>query len=199
VIRIFDILLSLLFIIFTLPLMVVIGLLILCCNGWPVFYISKRVGRYNRQFSHLKFRTMKKGKESGRVFFEQERITSLGKVLRKLHLDELPELFLILKGTLSLVGPRPLPEKLLTGLNTSKRAIVRPGWTGLAQIYLTKKGKMDKRLQIRLDNYYVDHRDFFYNMKIIMATICVLLHQKKLNMRKDASKDREKFNKNSTT
>lgn len=94
---------------------------------------------------------------------------------------------------MSFVGPRPLPELLLKGLDTEKRSKIRSGWTGPAQIYLTRHGKLDKHLQIRLDNYYVYKRSFFYNCRLLVATIYVLFHRKKLDMNKDASADRKAF------
>ncbi len=82
------------------------------------------------EYTHWEIRSMKSGKETGRVFFESGRINFWG----RLHLDELPELCLILSGRMSFVGPRPLPEKLLEGLDTATRETVRPGWTGPAQL-----------------------------------------------------------------
>lgn len=108
--------------------------------SFPPFYISRRVGRSGVSYRHVKIRTMLPGLEHGRSYFEGSRITRVGAVLRRLHLDELPELFLILNGRMSLVGPRPLPRRFLEKFDSSLREQVRPGWTCLAQIQLLRRG-----------------------------------------------------------
>ena len=193
--RFFDIVCSFLLICLALPLMFCIAVLIFCLNGRPVLYRAARIGRYGVPYTHMKFRTMRPGAETGRVFFEQDRLTRLGRMLRRLHLDELPELFLILRGTMSFTGPRPLPEHLLQGLDTSIRSRVRPGWTGPAQLYLVRRGILDKHLQIRLDNHYVHQQRFCYTIRLLAATLCVLFHPATPDMRADATEDRRRFEK----
>lgn len=138
---------------------------------------------------------MKLGDEFGRIFFEQDRITRFGSILRKFHLDELPELFLIFLGKMSFVGPRPLPQKLIESLNTNFREKVKPGWTGPAQIWLLKNGILPKRLQIKLDNMYVRKKSLKYNLKLLTATLYSFVTSRKLIMDKNASNDRINFNK----
>jgi lipopolysaccharide/colanic/teichoic acid biosynthesis glycosyltransferase len=139
---------------------------------------------------------MKKGKERGRVFFETHRINFWGRLLRRTHLDELTELFLILTGRMSFVGPRPLPVSLLIGLDTSIRERVRPGWTGLAQLWLLRKGRLDKRIQIRLDSHYVKRRSPLYDLRILMATFAGVFKLRTLNLDPAGSADRISFKRN---
>lgn len=176
-----------------LPLMLVVSVLVTVCIGFPPLYISRRIGKNGILFNHYKFRSMLPGKETGRIFFEQDRLNRIGNIIRKLHWDELPELFLVLSGKMSLVGPRPLLPKLLEGLETAKREKVLPGLTGLAQIALHRKGSLDKRLQIRLDNLYVHKRCLRYNLEIMYATIRFLFKAKKLDLSPDLTKDRRSF------
>ncbi len=192
-IRIFDILLSLILIIVLLPIM--LFLLILCSVliEFPPFYISKRVGKGKKEYTHFKFKSMKSGTELGRVFFEQDRINRFGRFIRKFHLDELPELFLILIGKMSFVGPRALPMKLLKDLDYDKRCSVLPGNTCLAQIWLLKKGQLDKHLQIRLDNFYVRKKSLKFNIKILLATVYYAFNSKKTNLNPKLNDQRINF------
>lgn len=187
---------ALVLIVITLPLTLVTLLISSVFIGFPPFHLSRRTGRYGVEYTHWKIRSMKRGMETGRVFFETNRINSWGRLLRRLHLDELPELFLILAGRMSFVGPRPLPASLLTGLDTSIRETVRPGWTGLAQLCLLRKGKLDKRLQIRLDSRYVSRRSPCYDLKIMMATFSGVFRSRVVNLDPEGSEDRISFGKN---
>ncbi|RKZ03187.1 sugar transferase [Candidatus Fermentibacteria bacterium] len=185
-------------IIITLPLTLVTLLISSIFIGFPPFYNSIRTGRYGSEYTHWKIRSMKRGRETGRVFFEAHRINRWGRLLRRLHLDELPELFLILAGRMSFVGPRPLPAFLMRGLDTSIRETVRPGWTGLAQLCLLRKGKLDKRLQIRLDSYYVSRRSTSYDLKILMATLLGVFRSRAMNLDAEGSADRIAFTNSSS-
>lgn len=192
-IRFFDILISIFLLLVLLP---VILLLVICISvfiGFPPFYLSKRVGIWNKEYLHIKFKSMLPGDETGRVFFEKNRITPFGRFIRMLHLDEIPELVLILTGKMSFVGPRALPRKLLAGLDVDKRFSVLPGNTGLAQVYLLKHGYLDKYLQVRLDNYYVQHRSLKYNLKIIVASFYYMLKGKKVNVDPELNKARRTY------
>jgi len=166
----------------TLPLTLVSLIISSLFIAFPPFYFSRRVGRFGVEYTHWKIRSMKKGRETGRVFFETDRINFWGKLLRRLHLDELPELLLILTGRMSFVGPRPLPALLQRGLDTSVRETVRPGWTGLAQLRLLRRGTLDKNLQIRLDTRYVNRRSAVYDLKILLATFRGVFESRALNL-----------------
>jgi lipopolysaccharide/colanic/teichoic acid biosynthesis glycosyltransferase len=192
-IRIFDIIFSLLLIIVLLPVMILLLFLCSILIEYPPIYISKRIGKGKKEYTHFKFKSMKSGPELGRVFFEQDRINGFGRFIRKFHLDELPELFLILIGKMSFVGPRALPEKLLKDLNYETRCKVLPGNTCLAQIWLLKKGQLDKHLQIKFDNLYVKKRSFRYNLRILLATIRYILKDKKLDLSPNHNKQRVSF------
>jgi len=192
--RILEFTAAFLLLLLTLPLMILSLLISSIFIAFPPVYLSRRIGRYGREYTHIKIRSMKKGEKTGRVFFETHRINFWGRLLRKTHLDELPELFLILSGRMSFVGPRPLPASLLSDLDTDIRELVRPGWTGLAQIYLLRKGSLNKRLQIKLDDHYVKQRSPGYDLRILLATLEGVLNPGKLNLDPDGSADRISYN-----
>lgn len=193
--RILQIVLALAAFLLTLPLLLLSILVSSFFIGFPPFYRSRRRGLNGVEYTHWKVRSMKKGRETGRVFFEAHRLSSWGRFLRRLHLDELPELCHIISGRMSIVGPRPLPSSLLEGLDTSLRDTVRPGWTGPAQIRLLRRGRLDKRLQIRLDNHYVRCRSTLYDMKILLGTIIAVLTGGRQDMDPASTRDRIEFGK----
>jgi len=129
----------------------------------------------------------------GRVFFEVQRLNSWGRFLRRLHLDELPELCHIVSGRMNIVGPRPLPSSLLEGLDTSLRDTVRPGWTGPAQVRLLRRGRLDKRLQIRLDNHYVRHRSTLYDIRTMLGTFKAAFSGSRQDLDPCSTADRAEF------
>ena len=143
--------------------------------GWPPLYVAERVGRHGRRFKHVKFRSMLAGESCGRVFFEQARLNAYGRFIRRYHLDELPELWLIWRGEMSLVGPRPLPAFLLEGLDTRLREQVPPGWTGPAQLHLLRYGRLSKEEQLRLDAHYVATRSLVSQVAWLVKTAGVIL------------------------
>ncbi len=194
--RLLEVPAAFILLVITLPLILVSLFISSVFIGFPPFYRSRRTGRYGVEYSHWKIRSMKKGKATGRVFFETHRINFWGRLLRRLHLDELPELFLILTGRMSFVGPRPLPASLLTGLDTTLRETVRPGWTGPAQLCLLRKGRLNKRLQIKLDSHYVNRRSLSYDLRILMATLTGVFRSGTANFDPGASPDRISFGKN---
>ena len=192
-IRAVDVLVAGILIIIFSPLMVLVAVMVLVFIGSPLLYVTKRVGLNGVEYKHFKFKSMLAGEETGRIFFEQDRLNWCGKLLRTLHLDELPELFIIFIGKMSFVGPRPLPRHLLDGLETSLRETVPPGWTGPAQVRLLKHGSLDKQHQIELDNMYVERRSLIFNMKIISQTIVYSFQRKKLDLAPDSTDDRVKY------
>jgi len=179
----------------TLPLLVLSLLVSSLLIGFPPFYSSRRRGRGGVEYTHWKVRSMKSGRETGRVFFESHRLNKWGRFLRRLHLDELPELCHIISGRMSIVGPRPLPSSLLEGLDTSLRDTVKPGWTGPAQVRLLRTGRLDKRLQIRLDNHYVGHRSTLYDVRIMLGTISAAFTGRRQDMSPCSTADRIEFGK----
>jgi len=192
-IRAMDVLVAGILIIIFSPLMVIVAIMVLVFIGSPLLYVTKRVGLNGVEYKHCKFKSMLPGKETGRIFFEQDRLNRCGKLLRSLHLDELPELFSIFIGKMSFVGPRPLPRYLLDGLDTSLRETVPPGWTGPGQVWLLKNGSLDKQHQIELDNKYVEKRSLLLNLKIIAMTIVYSFQRKKIDLAPDSTDDRVKY------
>lgn len=192
-IRGFDIILAGILVILSLPFMLAAIVMSAIFIGFPPIYISLRIGKDGIPFKHIKIKSMLPGKEIGRIFLESHRLNWCGRFLRGSHLDEITELFHIISGKMSFVGPRPLPSKFLEGLDTRTRQTVLPGWTCTAQIALLRKGKLNKYLQIRLDNLYVQKRSFRYNIKIMAATFRFFFTRKKLDLSPDSTPDRVKF------
>ncbi|MCP4131496.1 MAG: sugar transferase [bacterium] len=183
--RMFDITLTLLLLPIALPLMVLVFFLVLCAMGRPVFFTQERVGRDFASIRIPKFRTMTGGESIGRGYLEKSRITKTGRLLRTLHLDELPQLFLVLAGSMSFVGPRPLLEEHLRGFkNIKKRQSVLPGLTCYSQNKLFKEKFLDREEQIELDCKYVDNAGLFTDSGIILTTIWLYL-RKVIEIKKD--------------
>ncbi|WP_416826528.1 GNAT family N-acetyltransferase [Ectobacillus polymachus] len=167
--RLFDFIFSLFLFVLALPLFFFLTILIMLTMGTPVFLKQTRIGRHQKPFQIIKFRTMKirRDKNGNRLSMQE---TKVGKFLRKLHLDELPQLVNVLKGDLSFVGPKPLSAKYLPFYTKyeEKRFLVRPGITGLSQISKWKLLSWDKRL--RLDIQYVNKRSVWLDIKILLKT-----------------------------
>lgn len=180
--RFLDVLLSLLAIIFLSPLMLIICLIIICDDGLPVVFRQNRVGKGDELFKIKKFRTMKNGAPNlSTADFEQsdEFITRSGKFLRRTSLDELPQLFNVLAGDMSFIGPRPLiPEE--SHIRELRREYgvysVRPGLTGWAQV--NGRNAISWEDKFRLDVWYSEHVSFLLDVKVIFLTVrCVLHHE----------------------
>jgi sugar transferase EpsL len=157
-------------------LFVAIAVLVRLTQGPPVLFFQDRVGKGERTFSLVKFRTMSDARGSeGELLPDDARITPIGRVLRRLSLDELPELWNVLIGDMSLVGPRPLPTRYLSRYSPSERRRheVRPGLTGWAQIHGRNELGWDDRLE--MDVWYVDHRSPALDAKILMRTVGLVL------------------------
>jgi len=182
--RIFDIILSLLL----LPLLFTIGIILLIINPFfnqgRLLFIQKRMGKNCEFFFVIKFRTMTNVKEITRKYdepIETSRITPLGKVLRKMRIDELPQILNILKGDMSFIGPRPdyyihALEYLENVKGYRERHAIRPGITGLSQIrlgYVETLEATSKKTYI--DNYYIQNLGYITELKIILNTILVII------------------------
>jgi undecaprenyl phosphate N,N'-diacetylbacillosamine 1-phosphate transferase len=167
-----DIILSLCAIIVLSPVMLIIALLVRIKLGSPVIFKQKRPGLNEKIFTLYKFRTMtdKRG-ENGELLPDSERLTKFGKMLRSTSLDELPELFNILKGDMSIVGPRPLLVQYLPLYNDiqRRRHEVRPGLSGLAQV--SGRNAISWEDKFHLDVEYVDNVSCIGDWKIILETI----------------------------
>jgi len=176
--RSLDIVLSLTAIIILSPLFLILGILVRAKLGSPVLFRQERPGRNGEIFTLCKFRTMTdKRNERGELLPDEERLTRFGKLLRSTSLDELPELFIILKGDMSLVGPRPLLVKYLPWYTEEERHRhdVRPGLTGLAQVNGRNTIGWEERFAYDLE--YVRHCSFLMDVKIIGMTVGRVLNR----------------------
>ena len=167
-----DFILSLIAIIVLSPVLIIVGVLVRVKLGSPILFKQKRPGLNEKIFTMYKFRTMTDEKdENGELLPDSVRLTSFGRMLRSTSLDELPELFNILKGDMSIVGPRPLLERYLpyyTGYERNRHS-VRPGLTGLSQVKKKKLLEWNKRL--RIDVAYAQNISLFIDIRIVFLTI----------------------------
>lgn len=165
--------------ILTLPVMIVVALLIRIGLGRPVLFRQERPGKGGVVFTLYKFRSMSEKRDaSGELLPDEERQTALGARLRALSLDELPQLWNVLRGELSLVGPRPLLVEYLP-LYTSEQARrheVKPGITGWAQV--RGRNALTWEDKLALDVWYVDHRSFWLDLKILWWTLGEVLQRR---------------------
>ena len=179
--RIFDILFSLSALLAFLPLLAVLGLIVKFTSPGPVIFKHKRIGKSGKEFYVYKFRTMVANAEklgAGLTEKNDKRITPVGAVLRRFSLDEFPQFLNVLRGEMSIVGPRPeIPEIVKDYSPFQKRVLgVRPGLSGFPQINGRAELTIPKKL--RLDVYYVKHTGFCFDLYIIFKTIFVILSGK---------------------
>jgi sugar transferase EpsL len=158
------------------PLLVLIAAAILVSLGRPVLFVQQRPGRDGKPFYLYKFRTMSDQRgDDGQLLRDELRLTAFGGMLRRLSLDELPQLFNVLKGDMSLVGPRPLLMEYLPLYTPeqARRHAVRPGITGWAQV--NGRNAISWEDRFRLDVWYVDHRSFLLDLRILWLTLLRVL------------------------
>ena len=179
--RILDIVVSLVGLIVGIPLMIIFGILIKIEDKGPVTYKQERLGKYGKRFYVYKLRSMRTDAEKyGAQWADKDdpRITKVGKFIRKTRIDEIPQLFNILKGDMSLIGPRPERPSFTIEFNDEipgfiNRLAVKPGLTGWAQVNggydITPKEKL------KADMYYIENRSFLMDMKILFKTVRVVL------------------------
>lgn len=189
--RLIDILSSFFGLLFLLPFLIIVSILILIKMGKPVFFTQDRPGLKGRIFKMIKFRTMLNTKdENGNLLPDRMRKTKLGSFLRASSIDELPELINVLKGDMSLVGPRPLLIEYLPLYNEhqARRHDVRPGITGLAQVSgrnaITWEEKFDH------DVKYVDNISLFLDIKILFLTLKKVFIKEGVNFESDTKNNR---------
>ena len=186
--RLLDIILSLIAIIVLSPVFIIVAILVKIKLGSPVIFTQKRPGLNEKIFKMYKFRSMTDQKdENGNLLPDEVRLTSFGKKLRSTSLDELPELFNILKGDMSIVGPRPLLVKYLPLYNKhqARRHDVRPGFTGLAQV--NGRNAISWHQKFDLDVQYVDKVSFLTDLQIVFKTISVVLKKEGINSNTSAT------------
>lgn len=182
--RLLDFTLSLLALIVLSPVLLITALLVRTKLGSPVIFCQERPGRDGRIFHLYKFRSMTDQRdENGQLLPDSVRLTAFGKKLRATSLDELPELINILRGDMSIVGPRPLLVKYLPLYNEDQRHRhdVRPGLTGWAQV--NGRNALSWEEKFRLDVWYVEHISFWTDVKVILTTV------KKVFVREGISSD----------
>lgn len=184
--RFFDIICSLLVIVILSPVFIILGIIVKCTSKGPVFYSHKRIGKNGKEIGIIKFRSMVKNADKMLNDFTEEqkkefkenfklqndpRVTKFGKFLRRTSLDELPQLFNILSGSISIVGPRPVTqeETLLYGKDRDTLLSVKPGLTGLWAISGRSNISYDERIKLELQ--YVRECSLWYDFKIIFKTI----------------------------
>lgn len=161
------------------PAILIVGLAIRRFMGRPILFRQERPGLNGQSFACLKFRTMtNKCGENGQLLCDRDRMTRLGAFLRRSSLDELPQLWNIVRGDLSFVGPRPLLREYLPYYTSEeqRRHLVRPGLTGWAQVHGRNENEFDERL--KMDVWYVDHLSWRLDFWILLATIGLVVTSK---------------------
>lgn len=181
--RLFDICVSaLLLMVLTLPL-AALWICQLYFLGRPAFFRQERAGKNGKAFNIIKFRSMRNGSGS-----DADRLTKWGAFLRSTSLDELPELWNVIRGDMSLVGPRPLPTAYLPRYSTeqARRHEVRPGITGWAQV----KGRngLTWQRQFELDLWYIEHRSFLLDLKILALTLLTVIRRENISAEGEATR-----------
>ena len=174
--NIIDLFCGLFIFILLIPILIILSILVFLSMGSPIFFKQERIGKNNKPFIMYKFRTMREPKEGeNRLLSDADRVTKVGAFLRKTSLDELPEIINVIKGEMSLVGPRPLLDLHLELFNDQqlKRHDVKPGMTGLAQVMGRQSLSFTQRTD--LDVKYVDNLSLWLDIKIIVKTILVVL------------------------
>ncbi len=198
--RVLDIMVSLTALIVLSPVLLIVAVLVRTKLGSPVIFHQDRPGYHEKVFRLCKFRTMTDARdENGELLPDEVRLTAFGKALRATSLDELPELWNILKGDMSLIGPRPLLVKYLPLYNAFQkhRHDVKPGLTGWAQVNGRNAITWEQRFEY--DVYYVKHLSFWMDLKIMFLTVAVVFRHSGISSATDATMEAFTGTKNSTT
>ena len=195
--RVFDFSLALILIFIFSPIYVVVALLILIKMRRPILFRQKRPGLHDNIFGIYKFRTMTNEKDAnGELLSDEKRLVGIGKFIRSTSLDELPQIFNVLKGEMSFVGPRPLLAEYLPLYNKTqkKRHDVKPGITGWAQVH--GRNAISWEHKFEYDVWYVENKSFFLDMKILWMTFFKVI--KRSDISSDTTVTMEKFKGSST-
>ncbi len=180
--RILDLIIALIGFIILLPVFAIITLLLFIANQGKPFFIQRRPGKNCEVFSIIKFKTMNDWRgEDGKLLHDSQRLTPIGKFVRKTSLDEIPQLINVLKGDMSLVGPRPLLTDYVHLYNDfqNRRHEVKPGITGWAQVNGRNAISWDQKFAY--DVWYVDHCSFLTDFKIIVKTFLKVIKKEGIN------------------
>lgn len=171
----FDILSSLIAIILFSPILLILSIIVKCTSPGPILFKQRRIGKDNQEFMIYKFRTMRIDTPNVATHLlknPEQYITPIGKFMRKTSLDELPQLFNILKGEMSVVGPRPALYNQYDLIDMRTKAnvhMVRPGLTGLAQV--SGRDELENEQKVYFDQQYVQKQSFFFDLKLIVLTV----------------------------
>jgi undecaprenyl phosphate N,N'-diacetylbacillosamine 1-phosphate transferase len=180
--RLFDLVFALLLLFFTLPITIFFTILLIIANAGNPFFIQARPGKNERIFKLIKFKTMTDKKDdNGNLLSDEQRMTIIGIFVRKTSLDEIPQMINVLKGDMSLIGPRPLLVQYLPlySEDQKKRHLVRPGITGWAQV--NGRNAISWQKKFELDVWYVDNQSFLLDIKIFFKTIKNILISEGIN------------------
>jgi lipopolysaccharide/colanic/teichoic acid biosynthesis glycosyltransferase len=164
------------------PLVVLIGLAVWLKMGRPIFFYQVRIGLNGRAFRMVKFRSMTDARDpSGQLLEDDARLPPFGRALRRTRLDELPELWNVFVGEMSLIGPRPLLVESLTGMGAAarKRGSMRPGLTGWAQV--NGNALLEEPDKLALDLWYIDHASLRLDLIILARTVAVIVAGERIN------------------
>lgn len=186
--RAFDLLFGILLLVVFAPLMALTAIVVRVTLGRPVLFRQLRPGLHGRPYVLMKFRTMSNARSSGgELLSDAHRLTTLGKFLRRTSIDELPELLNVIKGEMSLVGPRPLLMEYLPlySPEQARRHDVRPGLTGWAQV--NGRNAISWEDKFRLDVWYVDHASFWLDLKVLWLTVFKVLRGDDITQQGSAS------------
>jgi lipopolysaccharide/colanic/teichoic acid biosynthesis glycosyltransferase len=168
------------------PILVVVAILVRTRIGTPIFFSQSRPGKYTKIFNVYKFRTMTNACDAnGNLLSDEDRLLPLGQLLRKASLDELPQLFNVLKGDMSFVGPRPLLVRYLDRYNPeqARRHDVQPGITGWAQV--NGRNALSWKRKFELDIWYIDHWSLWLDFKILLLTVKKVFKQEGISQTAD--------------
>lgn len=180
--RLFDLVFSLLLVILLLPLLALLAVLVYTDLGSPVLFRQRRPGLLGKPFTFYKFRTMNNRTDAnGRLLPDAARLSAIGGCLRRTSLDELPQLFNVIRGDMSLIGPRPLLMEYLKLYNDEqmRRHEVKPGITGWAQV--NGRNAITWEEKFRLDLWYVDNHSLFVDIRIILLTAIRIITRDGIN------------------
>jgi len=194
--RVFDVVVSLLVLVLLFPVFIFVSLLVKFNLGSPIFFRQTRPGLNGKPFQMIKFRSMLDSNDNeGNLLPNKDRLTKFGKFLRSTSLDELPELWNVLRGDMSLVGPRPLLMDYLPlySADQARRHEVRPGVTGWAQVNGRNAISWDQKF--KFDVWYVDNQSLFLDIKILFITAKKVFVREGINASKETTMTRFKGNK----
>jgi undecaprenyl phosphate N,N'-diacetylbacillosamine 1-phosphate transferase len=193
--RLMDLILALVLIVLTSPFFMIVALVLFFSNNGKPFFFQSRPGLNGEIFKLIKFKTMTDiFDKEGNLLEDEKRLTIFGKIIRKASLDELPQLWNVLKGEMSIVGPRPLLEEYLVlySYHQARRHEVRPGITGWAQV--NGRNAVDWKKRFEMDVWYVDNVSFKLDLKIMLLTVQKIFQREGVNFQGHATMPKFKGN-----